>query len=150
MIPVDHCYSNSIYRYAFSTVGYGPGVALYVIFSIAAGISGYILWKVYLALDSSRYPILSYGDAFFRIFGKKSRHFINVTQAFQQFMTVAVLILGSGTIIAQLSNGSVCYIACLVIFTAFGIIAGLMRGLQHVGWLANLSVWLNIVSFLIV
>jgi hypothetical protein len=108
------------------------------------------LWKVYLALDSSRYPILSYGDAFFRIFGTKSRHFINVTQAFQQFMTVAVLILGSGTIIAQLSNGSVCYIACLVIFTAFGIIAGLMRGLQHVGWLANLSVWLNIVSFLIV
>ncbi|KAJ6020292.1 hypothetical protein N7499_003573 [Penicillium canescens] len=136
--------------YAFSTVGYGPGTALYIIFSIAAGLSGWILWKVCMHLDSSQYPILSYGDPFFRIFGKKSRHFINVTQAFQQFMTVAVLILGSGTIIAQLSSGSVCYIACLVIFTAFGIIAGLIRGLQHVGWLANLSVWLNIVSFLIV
>lgn len=65
-------------------------------------------------------------------------------------MTVAVLVLGSGQIIAQLSGGTICYIACFVIFTAFGIVAGLMRGLQHVGWLANASVWLNIVSFIIV
>ncbi|KAJ5623814.1 hypothetical protein N7510_000123 [Penicillium lagena] len=136
--------------YAFSTVGYGPGVALYVIFSIAAGISGYILWRVYLSLDSSRYPILSYGDTFFRVFGRRSRHFINVTQAFQQFMTVAVLILGSGQIIAQLSGGTICYIVCFLIFTIFGVFAGMMRGLQHVGWLANGSVWLNIVSFIIV
>lgn len=136
--------------YAFSTVGYGPGVALYVIFSVAAGISGYILWRVYLSLDSSRYPILSYGDPFFRVFGKKSRHFINVTQAFQQFMTVAVLVLGSGQIIGQLSGGTICYIACFVIFTVFGIFAGMMRGLQHVGWLANGAVWLNIASFIIV
>ncbi|KAJ5197843.1 transmembrane amino acid transporter [Penicillium cinerascens] len=136
--------------YAFSTVGYGPGVALYIIFSIAAGISGWILWRVYMRLDSSRYPILSYGDPFFRVFGKKSRHFINVTQAFQQFLTVAVLVLGSGQIIAQLSGGKICYIVCFVIFTAFGIFAGLMRGLQHVGWLANGAVWLNITSFIIV
>lgn len=136
--------------YAFSTVGYGPGVALYVIFSIAAGISGIILWKIYLGLDSSRYPILSYGDTFFRVFGAKSRHFINATQALQQFMTVAVLILGSGQIIAQLSKGTICYIACFAIFTIFGIFAGLIRGLQHVGWLANASVWLNIASFIIV
>ncbi|KAJ5820512.1 hypothetical protein N7474_006103 [Penicillium riverlandense] len=136
--------------YAFSTVGYGPGVALYVIFSIAAGVSGYILWRVYMTLDSSRYPILSYGDTFFRVFGRKSRHFINVTQAFQQFLTVAVLVLGSGQIIAQLSSGTICYIVCFLIFTIFGIFAGLMRGLQHVGWLANASVWLNVVSFIIV
>lgn len=64
-------------------------------------------------------------------------------------MTVAVLILGSGQVIAQLSGATICYIVCFVIFTIFGIIAGLMRGLQHVGWLANLSVWLNIVSFII-
>lgn len=101
-------------------------------------------------LDSSRYPILSYGDTFFRVFGKKSRHFINVTQAFQQFLTVAVLVLGSGSVIAQLSGGKICFIVCFVIFTIFGIIAGLMRGLQHVGWLANASVWMNICSFIIV
>ncbi|KAJ5553154.1 hypothetical protein N7494_002532 [Penicillium frequentans] len=136
--------------YAFSTVGYGPGVALYFIFSIAAAASGYILWRVYLSLDSLRYPILSYGDVFFRIFGTKSRHFINVTQACQQFLTVAVLILQSGQIIGQLSGGIICYFACFAIFTAVGIAGGMMRGLQHVGWLANGAVWMNVTSFIIV
>lgn len=84
------------------------------------------------------------------MYGRKSRHFINVTQAFQQFMTVAVLILGSGQIIAELSGGTICYIVCFLIFTIFGVIAGMMRGLQHVGWLANAAVWLNIVSFILV
>lgn len=140
----------TVVSYAFSQVGYGPGVALYVIFSIAAGISGWILWRVYLALDSSRYPIMSYGDPFFRIFGPWSRHFINVTQSFQQFLTVTVLILSKGTMIAKLSKGRICFSVCFVIFTVFGIIAGSVRSLQRVGWLANLSVWLNVICFLIV
>jgi amino acid permease len=130
-------------------VGYGPGVALYVIFGIAAAISGWILWRVFLALDSSQYPILSYGDTFFRVFGKKSRHFINVTQSLQQFMTVAVLILSSGQVIAQLSSAKICYIVCFLIFTIVGIFAGSIRSLQRIGWLANASVWMNIVSFII-
>lgn len=65
-------------------------------------------------------------------------------------MTVAVLILGSGQVIAQLSNAKICYIVCFLIFTIVGMIAGLMRGLQHVGWLANSAVWMNICSFIIV
>lgn len=65
-------------------------------------------------------------------------------------MTVAVLVLGSGQIIGQLSGQTICYIVCFVIFAIFGMFAGMIRGLQHVGWLANLSVWLNITSFIIV
>lgn len=130
-------------------MGYGPGVALYVVFGIAAGFSGWILWRVFLGLDSSRYPILSYGDTFFRVYGKKSRHFINVTQSLQQFLTVAVLILGSGQVIAQLSSAKICYIVCFLIFMIVGIFAGSVRSLQRVGWFANASVWINIVSFLI-
>jgi amino acid permease len=136
------------HSFVFASVGYGPAVALYLIFGVFAFISGWILWKVYLTLDSSRFPMQSYGDLFFRVYGPKMRHFINVTQAFQQFMTVCVLILGSGTTIAQLSNNTICFIACLVIFTAVGILFGSIRSLQRVGWLANLSVWLNVASFI--
>lgn len=107
-----------------------------------------MLWKVYIALDSSRYPMQSYGDGFFRVFGKKSRHFINFTQALQQFMTVAVLILGSGTTIAQLASEKICFVVCLLIFTLVGIVFGSIRSLQRIGWLANLSVWLNVVCFI--
>jgi hypothetical protein len=45
--------------------------------------------------------MMSYGDPFFRLFGKKSRHFINVAQCLQQFLTVAVLILSKTTNISQ-------------------------------------------------
>ncbi|KAL6907234.1 transmembrane amino acid transporter domain-containing protein [Trichoderma evansii] len=136
--------------FVFASVGYGPGVALYIVFGAAAAFSGYILWKVFLGLDSSRFPMVSFGDTYFRVYGPFARHFINVAQAIQQFMTVAVLILGSGTIIAQLSSGAICYIACLVIFMVVGMVFGSIRSLHRIGWLANLSVWINIVSFIII
>jgi amino acid permease len=136
--------------FVFASVGYGPGVALYLIFGAAAFWSGWILYKVFLTLDSSRFPLQSFGDTFYRVYGAKSRHFINVMQALQQFMTVAVLILGCGTILAQLSQNKVCFIACLIIFTMAGIIVGSIRSLQRVGWFANASVWMNIVSFIII
>jgi len=91
----------------------------------------------------------SFGDPFYRIYGPKWRHFINVAQALQQFMTVAVLILGSGTIIAQLSNEKICFIVCLLIFTIVGIMFGSIRSLQRIGWLANLLVWLNVACFIV-
>lgn len=88
-------------------------------------------------------------DTFFRVYGKKMRHFINVTQSLQQFMTVAVLTLGSGQVIAQLSSSKICYIVCILIFAIVGAIAGSIRSLQRLGWLANASVWMNVISFLI-
>jgi hypothetical protein len=60
------------------------------------------------------------------------------------------LILGSGTVISQLSNESICYIICLLIFAIVGAIFGSIRSLQHIGWLANLSVWMNIASFIMI
>lgn len=93
--------------------------------------------------------MVSYGDTFFRVYGPKSRHFINLTQSIQQFMTVAVLTLGSGSIIGQLSSERICYVVCILIFAIVGCIAGNIRSLQRIGWLANASVWMNIVSFLI-
>lgn len=93
--------------------------------------------------------MLSFGDTYFRVFGKKSRHFINIAQSLQQFLTVCVLILSHGIIIAQLANNKICFIACMIIFMSAGMILGTIRSLQRVGWLANASVWLNIVTFLI-
>jgi len=81
---------------------------------------------------------------------EKTRHFINITQSIQQFMTVAVLVLGSGQVIAQLSKSRICYIVCILIFAIFGAIAGSIRSLQRLGWLANASVWMNIISFIII
>ncbi|KAF2152768.1 transmembrane amino acid transporter [Myriangium duriaei CBS 260.36] len=136
--------------FVFSSVGYGAGVALYIVFGLAAFASGWFLYTIFLGLDSARYPMLSYGDTYLRVFGNKSRHFINVTQAFQQFMTVAVLILGCATTIAQLSNTSICFVACMIITMVIGMALGTIRSLQRLGWLCNLSVWMNVISFVII
>ncbi|KAI7418964.1 hypothetical protein KC336_g9461, partial [Hortaea werneckii] len=104
--------------FVFATVGYGAGVALYVVFGLFAGFSGYCIWRVFLGLDSSRYPMLSFGDTYFRIYGPKARHFINVTQSIQQFFTVAVLVLGCSTTIAQVNKEQLCFIVVMIIVMA--------------------------------
>ncbi|KAF3764829.1 hypothetical protein M406DRAFT_356682 [Cryphonectria parasitica EP155] len=65
------------------------------------------------------------------------------------FMTVAVIIVGNAQIIAQL-NPNICYMVCMIITMILGIVLGSIRSLQRLGWLCNASVWMNIVSFLIV
>lgn len=147
---LPHISNELICSNVYSSAGYGLSTGLYIIFGIAAWYSGWMLWKIFLGLDSARFPMVSYGDTFFRVYGAKSRHFINVTQSIQQFMTVAVLTLGSGSLIGQLSSENVCYIVCILIFAIFGAIVGNIRSLQRIGWLANASVWMNIISFIIV
>lgn len=135
--------------YVFASVGYGVGIGLFIVFGIAAGCSGLFLWRTYLGLDSSRFPMLSFGDPFMRLYGPKTRHFINFGQALQQFMTVAVIILGNGQIVAQLAKGHICFVVCLIIPFVFGVASGFMRSLKHLGWVCNFSVWLNVISFII-
>lgn len=36
--------------YAFATTGWGPGVALYTVFGILAGFSGYLLWDCFMGM----------------------------------------------------------------------------------------------------
>lgn len=109
--------------FVFATVGYGAGVALYIVFGLFAGFSGYAIWRVFLGLDSSRYPMLSFGDTYFRIYGSKARHFINVTQSVQQFFTVAVLILGNSTTIAQINKSQICFVAVMIIVCTHRIVS---------------------------
>lgn len=107
-----------------------------------------MLYKMFVTLDSSRYPILSYGDLFFRVFGPKTRHFINVTQSLQQFCTVMVLILSKGRVISLLAGPKLCFIICMLIIMLVGVVFGSIRSLQRLGWICNLSVWFNVASFI--
>ncbi len=38
--------------FSLGTLGWGPGIALFTVFGALAGYSGYLLWKMYLGLDS--------------------------------------------------------------------------------------------------
>lgn len=134
--------------WAFAQMGYGPGVALYTVFAAMASLSGYYIWKVFLDLDSDRYPLRDYGMAFLRIFGSTTRHAVNVLQAIQMILTVSALILSNGQAISQVSqvttDNPVCFVVCLLIFTLIGMVMGQIRTLQRFGWLANFAIWINV------
>lgn len=129
-------------------MGYGPAVALFIVFGCFAGFSGWILWKVFLELDSTRYPLINFGDTYYRVFGAWSRHLVNIGQSLQLLMSVSVLVLGNGQILSQLSNESICFVACMIIMMVIGMVCGSIRSLQRLGWLTNAAVWLNIADFI--
>jgi amino acid permease len=130
-------------------MGYGPGVALYTVFGAMSYYSGWILWRTFIGLDSDRYPLKGYGDLYYRVFGPIARHLINFGQGLQLLLFVAVLILGNGQGIAQLSAGPnnntpLCFAVCLLIFMLAGFVLGQIRTLQRFAWIANISVYLNL------
>jgi hypothetical protein len=74
---------------------------------------------------------------------------VNILQAIQLLFTVSILILSNGQAISQVSKASICFIVCLVIFMATGMVVGQIRTLQRFGWLANFAVWINLLILFI-
>lgn len=110
---------------------------------------------MFLGLDSDRYPVRNYADLFFRCFGPSSGYFVHVAQAVQLLMIIAFLILLNGQAISQISqvNGTgpgLCFIVCVLVFALAGMIVGQIRTMQRFSWLANFSVWINLLSMFIV
>jgi hypothetical protein len=136
--------------YVFSNTGYGIGVGIFVLMGIAAFLSGLMIWKTFLRLDSSRFPLVTFGDVFFRLFGPKTRHFINILQSLQMFLSVAVVQLSQTNIIAQLAvSTNLCYVVCGVISLLVGMASGAMRSLKSLGYFCNAAVWINIITFIV-
>ncbi|KAF1988289.1 oligopeptide transporter protein [Aulographum hederae CBS 113979] len=130
--------------WAMAQMGYGPGITLYTVFGALAGYTGWQLWKMFLALDSNMYPLKTYGDFAYRIYGALVRHMINLLQSIQLLFNVGIIIIGNGQGIYQI-NPSICFIVCCVIWVACGMVLGQIRTLQKFGWIANFAIWINIV-----
>ncbi|EME87866.1 uncharacterized protein MYCFIDRAFT_159061 [Pseudocercospora fijiensis CIRAD86] len=135
--------------WAISRMGYGPGLALYLVFGLMAFYSGLQLWKMFIGLDSPRYPMRNFGDLGFRVYGGWARQLVNVLQSCQFFLNVTLLIESSGQGLQQMAAGKngkgvLCFVAAEVIFMVCGFIFGQVRTLQRLGFLANLAVWLNV------
>lgn len=136
--------------WAISRMGYGPGVIIYTIFGAMACYSGLQLWRIFVGLDSTRFPMRNYGDVAFRVFGNWARILVNVLQSFQFFLNVSLLITSNGQGLAQMAagqngNGFLCFIVAELIFMLIGFVLGQIRTLQRLSFLANIAIWLNVV-----
>ena len=135
--------------FAMGTLGWGPGIALYTVFGFFAGWSGFLLYKVFLGLDSHEFPLRNYGDLAFRIYGTIPRHVTNILQVIQLLAILGQVIIQNGQSLSQVAKFKLCYAVCCVIFVIFGFAIGQVRTLKSYGWLASIAVWLNILTIFI-
>ncbi|KAH9840414.1 Transmembrane amino acid transporter protein [Teratosphaeria destructans] len=136
--------------WAIAQMGYGPGAALYIVFGLLAVYSGLQIWKMFMGLDSTKYPLRNYGDLAMRVYGNGARILVNVLQSFQFFLNVSLLIESNGQGLAQMAkgasgNGYLCFVVAELIFMLAGFILGQIRTLQRLSFLANIAIWLNVI-----
>ncbi|KAH9484608.1 N amino acid transport system protein [Psilocybe cubensis] len=130
--------------FAISQVGWVPGLILYFVMGAMALYTGLILWRLFVRLDSVRYPLKTYADIAERIFGRTARHICNVLQSVQLLVNVATICLSNGQALSQVANFKLCFSVCIVIWIIVGIVIGQIRTLKNYGWLANSAVWINL------
>ncbi|KAL8696837.1 MAG: hypothetical protein Q9201_007452 [Fulgogasparrea decipioides] len=135
--------------WAFSQMGYGPAAVLYFIFACFAAYGGFLLWRMFLQLDSDRYPLRNYGDIAYRVAGAIARHTVNIVQSIQLLFNVGIIIVSNGQSLSQISKGSVCFVVLCFVWAVAGGVLGQIRTLRRLGWLANMAIWLNVLVLII-
>lgn len=58
--------------------------------------SGWLLWKVFMHVDSYEYPAKNYGDLAYRLYGRYFRWLVNFTQGLQLLLSVGSIIISNG------------------------------------------------------
>ncbi|KAI9645417.1 hypothetical protein NHQ30_006156 [Ciborinia camelliae] len=134
--------------YSVSQFGYIGGVMMYFFMGIMAFFAGWQIWRMFLKLDSDRYPMRTFGDLGFRIFGTYARHGINLLQSIQLLFNVGVIVIGNGQGLSQMSKAKLCFSICILVWVLAGMILGQIRSLQKFGHLANFAIWLNVLVIL--
>ncbi|KAF9084453.1 hypothetical protein BGX23_010512 [Mortierella sp. AD031] len=134
---------------AIAQLGYVPGIILYVVMGIAAFYCGILLWRLFIHLDSEKYPVKSYSDICERIFGRPARHVCTFLQSLQLIVNVGVICLSNGQSLAQIvagedGRGYICFSVAIVVWVLFGMVIGQIRTLKNFSVLANCSVWINL------
>jgi amino acid permease len=135
--------------FAFATMGWGPGIALFTIFGVLAAYSGYLLWAVFMGMDSYEFPIRTYGDLGFRLFGRWIRYLFNILQTIQLVLNVGLIVISNGEALSQAAKFKLCFAICCLVWALAGFLLGQVRTLQKFGWLANAAVWINVICMII-
>jgi len=114
-----------------------------------AGYSGYLIWHVYLGVDSYEFPARNYGDLGFRTWGTTARYTTNILQALGLLLILGQVTIQFGENISEVSRFRLCYVVCPILFVIAGFFLTQIRTLKAYGWVANLAVWLNLLTIFI-
>jgi len=98
-----------------------------------AGYSGYLIWHVYLGVDSYEYPARNYGDLAFRTWGTIARHTTNILQALGLLLILGQVTIQFGENISEVSRFRLCYVVCPILFVIAGFFLTQIRTLKAYG-----------------
>ena len=87
---------------------------MFTVFGFMAGYSGYLIWRVFLGVDSYEFPARNYGDLGFRTWGTTARYFTNIMQALGLLLILGQVTIQFGENISQASKFKLCYVVCPV------------------------------------
>jgi len=141
--------------FSLGTLGWGPGrrpqfrllstsscetgIAFYTIFGFFAGYSGYLIWRVFIGIDSYEFPARNYGDLGFRTWGTAVRHITNFLQAIALLLLLGQVTILFGQNISEISKFRLCYVVCPILFVVAGFFLTQIRTLKAYGWVATLG-----------
>lgn len=114
-----------------------------------AGYSGYLVYRVFLGVDSYEFPARNYGDLALRTWGTTARYITNACQALGLLLITGQVTIQYGENISQVSKFKLCYAVCPVLFIVAGFFITQIRTLRSYGWVANCAVWLNLLVIFI-
>lgn len=122
---------------------------MFTVFGFFAGYSGYLIWHVFLGVDSYEFPARNYGDLSFRTWGTITRYITNIMQALGLLLLLGQVVIQYGENISAVSKFKLCYAVCPVIFVCVGLFLSQIRTLRSYGILANFAIWLNLLVIFI-
>lgn len=131
------------------SLGFGPGVAIFTVFGIFVAYGGWLVWRVFMGVDSFEFPARNYGDIAFRAWGKTARQSVNVLQAVALLLLLGQVTILFGQNISEMSKSNLCYIVCPLIFVIIGFFLTQIRTLRNYGFIANFGFWLTIAAIII-
>lgn len=129
--------------WAISQLGYFPGIMLFSVLGAAAVYTGWLIYKMFLKLDSPEYPMKTFGDLALRVYGKGFRWGVDFLQCIQLLCNVAVIILGNGQGLSQVYS-KLCFSVWCIIFMILGMLLGQIKRLANFSYIANAAIWMNL------
>lgn len=156
MLTDSQTWGCSLYRFWFhgwclwlATLVLFHGYVQYCVIGCFPKITAHADIAFQSGLDSYQYPVKSYGDLAFRLYGQSARYVFNILQSIQLICAVALIIISNGEALSEVSKFKLCYAICCLVWALAGFLIGQVRTLQKFGWLANFAVWINLLIMFI-
>ncbi|SPO24588.1 related to neutral amino acid permease [Ustilago trichophora] len=140
--------------YAMSQNGWVTGNVMYIVMGFCAWWCGILLWKLFMQVDSARYPVKTYGDLGERIVGYPMRWTFNALQTLQLIINVGLICLTNGQALSQVisgapGNANLCFSVCVVIFALIGMAFAQVQTFRGLGFAASTAVYQNLIIVIV-